>query len=114
MSAEESDPEGPAGPDDEEPQVHGGPRRSGEDEARLPPGVDALQAAAREAIDATRALLDVAEDMVNDPEMADRFGAMVRAATGAVTRAARSAGRVDTSRDDDPDDGDGVQSIPVS
>ena len=57
-----------------------------------PPGVDALQAAAREAIDATRALLDVAEALVNDPEMVERFGSVVRAATGAAARAARAAG----------------------
>lgn len=83
------------------------------DEGR-PPGVDALQAAAREAIDATRALLDVAEALVNDPEMVERFGSVVRAATGAAARAARAAGTDRSPGTDGPDDGDGVQRIPVS
>lgn len=91
--------------------------RSGEDEAHLPPGVGALQAAAREAIQATRALLDAAEALVDDPEMAERMGSVVRAAAGAATRAARAAeparGR-DHRPDDDDDDGDGVQRIPVA
>ena len=102
----EQDPQGP-GPDDRSEQ-----------DTRPPPGVDALQAAAREAIDATRALLDVAEALVNDPEMAERFGSVVRAATGAAARAARAAGSPtgsDTARGSErPDDGDdGVQRIPV-
>lgn len=80
-----------------------------------PPGVDALQAAAREAIDATRALLDVAEALVNDPEMVERFGSVVRAATGAAARAARPAGTDRGTGGAGPDDdGDGVQRIPVS
>ncbi len=102
----------------DEPQGDGSDDRSGQD-TRPPPGVDALQAAAREAIDATRALLDVAEAMVNDPEMVERFGSVVRAATGAATRAARAAGTSTGSptreAGDQPDDGDdGVQRIPVA
>ena len=57
-----------------------------------PPGVEALQAAAREAIDATRALLDVAEAMVDDPDVADRLGSIVRTVGSAAARAARTAG----------------------
>lgn len=84
-------------------------------EERPPPGVDALQAAAREAIHATRALLDAAEALVDDPEMVERMGSIVRAATGAATRAARSAaGGTGPGRDEGPDDGDGVQRIPVT
>jgi len=80
-----------------------------------PLGADALQAAAREAIDATRALLDVAEALVNDPEMVDRFGSVVRAATGAAARAARTAGADRSDAGEGPDDdGDGVQRIPVA
>ncbi len=97
----------------EEPQEDDGTGRSGQG---LPPGVDALQAAAREAIAATRALLDVAETMVNDPEMVERFGSVVRAASGAAARAARAAGSPGSSPrsgTDGPDD-DGVQRIPVS
>ncbi|HYI61802.1 MAG TPA: hypothetical protein VEW93_08370 [Acidimicrobiales bacterium] len=77
--------------------------------------MDALQAAAREAIHATRALLDAAEALVDDPEMVERMGSIVRAATGAATRAARSAaGGTGPGRDEGPDDGDGVQRIPVT
>ncbi len=80
-----------------------------------PPGVDALQAAAREAIDATRALLDVAEALVNDPEMVERLGSVVRAASGAGARAARAAGTDRGAAGEGPDDdGDGVQRIPVA
>jgi hypothetical protein len=98
--------------DDDDPQ-EGRPRDRSE-QGRSP-GVDALQAAAREAIDATRALLDVAEALVNDPEMADRLGSVVRAASGAAARAARAAGTDRSVATDGPDDdGDGVQRIPVS
>lgn len=96
---------------DEDPQVDAGTSRSG-GEGRPPPGVDALQAAAQEAIDATRALLDVAEALVNDPETARRIGSLVDAARTTITRAATASDR--TERDDDgPDDG-GVQRIPLS
>ena len=102
---------------DGDPQGGGADDRS-EQDMRPPPGVDALQAAAREAIVATRALLDVAEALVNDPEMVERFGSVVRAASGAAARAARAAGSTpsDATRGADrPDDGDdGVQRIPVT
>lgn len=111
------DPTHDEGPDHgTDPQEPVAGRRSGEDDQRPPPGVDALQSAAREAIDATRALLDVAEALVNDPEMVDRVGSVVRAATGAATRAARAAGSAaqPEPRDHrDDDDDDGVQRIPV-
>lgn len=96
-----------------DPQEGGSEDRSRGDE-RLPPGVDALQSAAREAIAATRALLDVAEAMVDDPDLAERMSSIVRAASGAASRAARAAGASGARRDDGPDDGDGVQRIPVS
>lgn len=107
-------------PDDDAQE--GTPRgRSGEDEAHLPPRVAALQAAAREAIEAARALLDAAEALVDDPEMAERMGSVVRAAAGAASRAARAAEpprarghRPNDDDDDDNDDGDGVQRIPVA
>lgn len=86
-----------------------------------PPGFEVLQNAAREAIDATRALLDVAEAMVEDPEVAERIGSIVRSVTTAATRAARTAaaGRPGASDarsgadDDDPDDGGGVEHISI-
>ena len=96
---------------DEDPQVDAGTSRSG-GEGRPPPGVDVLQAAAQEAIDATRALLDVAEALVNDPDTAKRIGSLVDAARTTVARAAAGADRTDTDRDR-PDD-DGVQRIPLS
>ena len=113
--SDDDDPQG-SGPttDGEDAQEVGPDDRSGQG---LPPGVDALQAAAREAISATRALLDVAEAMVNDPEMVERFGSVVRAASGAAARAARSAAAGAATRPptDGPDDEDGgVQRIPVS
>lgn len=110
------DTAGPAGGDDPGPDPQEEPfgRRSGGE--RLPPGVDALQAAAREVIHATRALLDVAEALVDDPEMVDRMGSMARAAGSAAARAARAAGGPGTGgeRDGGPDDSDGVQRIPVT
>ena len=106
------DDDTPGGADGADPQEGATHDRS--DQGR-PPGFDALQAAAREAIDATRALLDVAEALVNDPEMVERFGSVVRAATGAAARAARAAGTEHSRADEGPDDdGDGVQRIPVS
>jgi len=75
-------------------------------------GVEALQAAAPEVITATRAMLDVAEDLVRDPRAASTV-------LGAVDAMSRAAGRFAPGRaapdDDDLDDGDGgVQRIPVS
>lgn len=70
------------------------------------PGLDALQGAALEVIDATRALLDVAEALVHDPEVVERIGEVVRSVSGAAGRALRtvdaSAGR---GGDDDSDGG---------
>lgn len=83
-----------------------------------PPGVDALQAAAQDAIKAARALLDVAETLVQDPEVAARIGSVARAAARAARPGAGNVHRpADTATDvsDDDDDGDdGVQRIPVS
>jgi hypothetical protein len=83
-----------------------------------PPGIEALQAAAREAIEATRALLDVAEAMVDDPDVAERLGSIVRTVGSAAARAARTAGAAagrDTRGEgpDDEDDDGGVEHISV-
>ncbi len=99
--------EGPE-PDDEEPRI--------EADARLQAGLDHLQRAAKEVIAASRALLDVAEDLVDDPhaatgltDMLASFGALA----GRMGRAA--AGSAVGHRDEDDDDGDPpVQRIPVS
>lgn len=86
------------------------------DDPRVQSGVDHLQRAAREAIAATRALLDVADDLVDDPgSLRDLLG-MVSSLGGAATRAAsRSSGHGAWGGDhDDDDEGPSVQRIPVS
>ena len=88
-----------------------GGREEGPAGDATPPGVDALQAAAQEVIDATRALLDVAETLVKDPDVVDHVGRIVRAASGAAARAARAA---DVTRREGPDDaGNGLEHIPL-
>lgn len=80
---------------------------------RLRAGVEHLQRAAHEAIAATRALLDVAEELVDDP----RAVRGVLGALGTIAEAASGfAGRGRSGRRRGPDDGDdpGVQRIPVS
>ncbi len=76
--------------------------------------VEHLQAAAREVIQATRSLLDAAEELVDDP-------AAVRGLVGSVASVAQTlAGRLRDQRGEAPDDarGDGddgrVQRIHVS
>jgi hypothetical protein len=68
-------------------------------------GIEALQAAAAEAISAARAVLDVAEELLTDP----RTAAAVSNVLGSM---ARSATR--SRPPEGPDDEDGVQRIPVS
>jgi hypothetical protein len=80
-----------------------------EHDARLQAGLDHLQRAAREVIAASRALLDVAEELVEDPKAAssivDLFGSM-------AGRVERRAPRTDVESDDGDDPP--VQRIPVS
>jgi hypothetical protein len=80
---------------------------------RLQAGIEHLQRAAREMIAASRALLDVAEELVEDPKAAsgilDLFGSV-------AARAGQGAKRPPAGPSDGPDD-DGdppVQRIPVS
>jgi hypothetical protein len=77
-------------------------------------GVEAIQAAATEVIAAARAMLDVADELVHDPQTAgaviDAFASVARAATRFSPGAERAPGGA--GRDDD-DDG-GVRRIPVS
>lgn len=60
-------------------------------DARAAEGLAHLQSAVRELIEAARAMLDVAEDLVDDPKavtaVADAVGALVRTAAGAGRRA---------------------------
>jgi len=83
-----------------------------EGDDRAVEGLVHLQAAAREAIAAARAFLDVADDLVADPAavaaVVDAVGAVVRTA---AQRGRRAAGDVD--EDDDGQDGP-VQRIRIS
>jgi hypothetical protein len=93
------------------------------DDPRVQAGIEHLQRAAREVIAASRALLDAAEELVEDPkaagsvldllgEVAARGRSVVGRASGAGAAAAGFAGA--PTADDDPDDGPAVQRIPVS
>jgi hypothetical protein len=90
----------------------------GDDDARNEPvnderagqGVEHLQAAAQEMIEAARAFLDVVEDFVGDDEkvasVADAFASLARGAT--------RAGRSGNAPPDDDEPFGGVQHIRVS
>jgi len=72
-------------------------------------GLEHLQAAAREVIQATRTLLDAAEELVEDPTaVQDLVGnlATVASAAAARMRAAMPHDGGDADRDSGPDDGD--------
>jgi hypothetical protein len=94
-----------------------GPDESGETagDPRVQDGLDHLQRAAREMIAASRALLDVAEELVEDPHTVGAVVGAVGSFAKMATRAARP-GRRAPHADDDPDDDDdpGVQRIPIS
>lgn len=94
------------------------------DDPRVQAGVEHLQGAAREVIAATRALLDVAEDLVDDPraardligllgpvgDVASRLARSDLVGRGGAPRSGRSRGHHDGDDADDPP----VQRIPVS
>lgn len=80
-----------------------------EDLARA--GVEHLQAAAKEVIQATRSLLDAAEELVDDPSAVQSLvGTIASVAQAAAMRLRGEAG--DSGPDDD--DGGRVQRIRVS
>jgi hypothetical protein len=86
------------------------------DDERAGEGVEHLQSAARELIAAARAFLDVAEDVVRDPKVAEGLLAGLGDLADTARTAARDAARRATERGDgsgDEDDG-GVQHIHVS
>jgi hypothetical protein len=70
-------------------------------------GVEHVQAAVRELIEAARAVLDVAEQLVEDPEVIARaagtLGTLARDVGRGLVDAAGAAGRAGTT----DDDGDG-------
>jgi hypothetical protein len=76
----------------------------------LSEGIEHLQAAAREMIQATRSLLDAAEGLVEDP-------AALRNVVGTLSGLAQAAAgrlRPDATAGDDPDDPGKVQHIKIS
>lgn len=72
-------------------------------------GLDHLRAAAGELIQACRAVLDVAEDLLDDPAtasaVADGFGALLRGAADLGRRAAGAASPAAQPAGDHDDDG---------
>ncbi|MCU1369834.1 MAG: hypothetical protein JWO77_1028 [Ilumatobacteraceae bacterium] len=97
-----------SGPDE------GAGRRPGWDDQdqRVQAGLDHLQRAAREMIAASRALLDVAEELVDDPKAASGIIDLLGTVAG---RGGRTSGRPAPGPGSDGDDGDPpVQRIPVS
>lgn len=85
----------------------------GELDPRVQAGIDHLQRAAREVIAASRALLDVAEELVDDPRTAAGVVDLVRGMAGSAGAPARRAPSSGEGGADD-DDGPAVQRIPVS
>lgn len=85
-----------------------------EDHARA--GMEHLQAAAREVIQATRSLLDAAEELVEDPAAVQSIVGTIASVAQAAASRLRTDGRAASNHDDDDgDDDDGrVQRIRVS
>ena len=81
-------------------EVGTGPAAPSGADDRAAEGLAHLQSAARELIQAARAMLDVAEELVDDPASA---GAITEA-MGAIVRTAARAGRRVAGQSDDPDD----------
>lgn len=88
-----------------------------DEDPRVSAGVEHLQRAAREMIAASRAFLDVVEDLVDRPEavqdLLDTVGTIGARAAGAGRAAARGGHDGDGHEDEDPGDPP-VQRIPVS
>ena len=92
---------------------------SGEGDDRIQAGAEHLRSAAREVIAASRALLDVAEELVEDPsavrDLADFIGSLggLVAKNGGPWSSGPRRGPSEDDDDDDPDD-PSVQRIPIS
>ena len=82
-----------------------------EHEDKVQEGLEHLQAAAREMIQATRSLLDAAEDLVEDPRSIQGLVGSLVSAANAATGRFRAAG---AAGNDDGDDDGRVQRIRVS
>ena len=82
-----------------------------DDDGKVQQGIEHLQAAAKEMIQATRSLLDAAEELIDDPKsVQDLFGSLTAAAQMAASRFRTGA----TGAPDDGDDDGHVQHIKVS
>lgn len=88
---------------------HADPPWSAEQDPRIAAGLEHLQRAAREVIAASRALLDVAEELVEDPKAAAGIVDLLGSVAGR-----RVKGPVSAVHDDDEGDEPPVQRIPVS
>jgi hypothetical protein len=87
-------------------------RSSWEDhDPRIQAGLEHLQRAAREMIAASRALLDVAEELVEDPKAASGIIDLLGAVAG---RAGQGPAAAHPSDVPDDDDDPPVQRIPIS
>lgn len=84
---------------------------SGEGDPRVQEGVDHLQRAARELIAASRAFLDVVEEVVERPDAVQDLLGVVGSLGEAASRTLRPDRRTPPSDDDDDPP---VQRIPVS
>ncbi len=84
------------------------------DDPRMQAGLDHLQRAAHEVIAASRALLDVAEGLVDDPRAAGGLLGLLGQVGDLAARVGRPAGKRDPWFDDEGDDEPPVQRIPVS
>lgn len=73
-------------------------------EERAADGVDHLQRAALEVIEATRAFLDVAEEVVGDRDKVAEVVSLVSDVAGSAAAGVRRA-RTPDAAGDDPDDG---------
>jgi len=87
-----------------------------EDEDKVQQGLEHLQAAAREMIQATRSLLDAAEELVEDPQAAQGLmGTLATVAQAAASRFRPGGSSSSSSAADDDEDDDGhVQRIKIS
>lgn len=84
-----------------------------DDDPRVQVGLEHLQRAAHEMIAASRALLDVAEDVVDAPGGVTKFFGAIADLGQVASRVVRSGG-APSRTDDGPDQDPPVQRIPVS
>ena len=88
----------------------------GPDDDLVHQGIEHLQAAAREMIQASRSLLDAAEQLVDDPRGVQDLVATLSAVAAAAAGRLRSSGGTTGQGDDEADDEDDgrVQRIRIS